>query len=110
MGKKRKASLQIMMANSLGIAFLVVKSLEYGQKIAAGHSISSDGFFTFYWLITGFHFAHVLLGVFILAAVQHAIKRGKIRSDKTEDLEATAVYWHMCDLIWILIFPIFYLL
>jgi len=94
----------------LGIAFLLVKSYEYYHKIELGLTFSYDTFFTCYWLMTGFHFVHVLFGVGLLAYMQSALKKGKYSSDNVSDIEASATYWHMCDLIWILIFPALYLI
>ncbi len=94
----------------LGILFLVIKGFEYYSKIDAGIGFSYDTFFTFYWMMTGFHFIHVLFGIGLLAYMQRAIKNKKYTSKGLFDVESSITYWHMCDLIWILIFPILYLL
>ncbi len=94
----------------LGIVFLVIKGTEFYFKIDSGHGFEYNTFFTLYWLMTGFHFIHVLFGVGLLSYMYIAIKRKKYDSSNYFDVEASAAYWHMCDLIWILIFPILYLL
>jgi nitric oxide reductase NorE protein len=90
-----------------GILFLLLKGVEYYLKIEAGHTLGSNSFFTFYWLLTGFHVIHVLVGLVILLFVQNGLKKGETI---LEDIEAGAAFWHMCDLIWLLLFPIVYLI
>ncbi len=104
------SSTQILLGLSLGLLFLLLKGYEYNQKIEVGIGFEYNTFFTFYWLMTGFHFVHVLFGVGLLAYMYNAVKHKKYDSNNYADAEASAVYWHMCDLIWILIFPILYLI
>jgi nitric oxide reductase NorE protein len=67
--------------------------------------MNHNTFFTFYWLHTGFHVIHVLVGLGILVSFKFTLKKLE-----TEDLEAGAAFWHMCDLIWLLLFPVLYLI
>lgn len=90
-----------------GFLFLMLKGFEYYLKIEAGHTFGSNTFFTFYWLLTGFHVIHVLIGLIILATTKYSLKKKKTL---VEDIEATAAFWHMCDLIWLLLFPVLYLI
>lgn len=89
-------------AGLLGVVFLAVKANEYAIEIARGHSLDEGGFFTLYFLITGFHAAHVVLGLVILGIV--AIW------DDVETVETGTAFWHMVDLIWVIIFPCLYLM
>lgn len=92
-----------------GLLFLVVKSIEYSSKLDAGLGLGHNDFFTFYWMLTLFHVIHVIVGLVILASLFIGTK--KVKSTTTiEDIEASAAFWHMCDLIWLLLFPIIYLL
>lgn len=92
-----------------GIGFIFLKSIEYYQKLEAGFSMSYSPFFMNYWLLTGFHWLHVLVGVVIIFFIRRGIvKKKEIAS--LEDLEAGIAFWHMCDLVWLLLFPILYLL
>ncbi len=90
-----------------GLLFLMLKGFEYYEKIQAGLVLGYDSFFNFYWLLTGFHVIHVLVGLVILLFLKKAI--GKT-SSTLEDVEASAAFWHMCDLIWLLLFPVLYLI
>ena len=103
----KKASLFLKLTMLGGILFLALKSIEYYFKIEAGLTINYNTFFTYYWLLTLFHVIHVIVGLVILLVVGRSIKKNKINM---EDFEASAAFWHMCDLIWLLLFPIIYLI
>jgi len=92
-----------------GLLFLALKGLEYYQKMEAGLTIGFDTFFTFYWMLTLFHVIHVVVGLVILFSVHIALNKKKSNL-KLEDFEASATFWHMCDLIWLLLFPLIYLI
>ena len=94
----------------LGVLFLVLKGVEYSQKIAAGQTTGVNSFFDFYWLLTAFHAAHVVLGLLMLWWAAWKLYR-KIPFDvEGLTLKASGVWWHMCDLVWVFLFPILYLI
>ncbi len=92
-----------------GLLFLALKGFEYYDKIEAGLSIGYNTFFSFYWMLTAFHVIHVLVGLVILWSIFRTLKKDAYKT-KIEDVEASAAFWHMCDLIWLLLFPVIYLL
>lgn len=92
----------LLAAGVLGVVFLIVKSFEYAQKAALGIGIETSPFFTFYYLTTGFHALHVVAGIVILALVAWA--------DSVRNMEVAVSFWHMVDLVWVLLFPVIYLL
>jgi nitric oxide reductase NorE protein len=92
-----------------GLFFLVLKSVEYYHKIESGISLETNMFFSFYWMLTAFHLIHVIMGLVILMWTNYGMT--KENSDTAiEDVEACAAFWHMCDLIWLLLFPVLYLI
>ena len=91
----------VMASMAVGSVFLVIKIIEYAEKLDAGLDIETNTFFTLYYLITGFHFLHVILGLVILAVVTW--------KNSLDNLETGAAFWHMVDLVWVLIFPLVYL-
>ncbi|WP_306754311.1 cytochrome c oxidase subunit 3 [Paracoccus actinidiae] len=101
-GDKRGARRGLMLAALGGMIFLVVKGMEYAHDLSLGIGIDTHPFFTFYFLLTGFHAAHVIAGVAVLALVA-------IRA-RPEPVQAGAMFWHMVDLVWVLILPPIYLL
>jgi nitric oxide reductase NorE protein len=100
-GSSLLARLHLAAASALGIVFLVVKSIEYATEIGRGHGLDEGGFFTLYFLITGFHAAHVIFGIVILAIVAVL--------DELEHIETGCAFWHMVDLIWVVVFTCLYL-
>ncbi|MCK4713049.1 MAG: cytochrome c oxidase subunit 3 [Marinosulfonomonas sp.] len=97
-----RSRLLLASAALLGVVFLVVKGVEFADKAALGISTETHPFFTFYYLLTGFHAAHVVAGIIILGLVGW---RAQPRS-----VEVGVAFWHMVDLVWVLLFPIIYLL
>ncbi len=89
-------------AGLLGTVFLFIKALEYRDKIIHGTAGLNETFITLYFLLTGFHAAHVVLGIIILAVVGW--------KNTLENLETGAAFWHMVDLIWVILFPVVYLM
>lgn len=105
-----QATKYITLSTVLGVLFLVFKSIEYYHKVELGLTLSTNIFYTFYWMVTGFHFIHVIIGIIILLFMRYHIKQKNYNAEDMFDVESSATYWHMCDLIWILIFPVFYLI
>lgn len=108
--KGENARPMILIAMVGGLLFLILKGVEYQGKFASGHVLGYDVFTTYYWLLTVFHVLHVVVGLLLLCVLQRRLRPASKKTLKAEDLEASAVFWHMCDLIWLIIFPIIYLL
>lgn len=108
--KNAKTSLKFLNLTMLfGVCFLILKSVEYYIKLDEGLGLGYNTFLTFYWLLTLFHVIHVLTGLVILMLSYFGIKKKK-ENINIDDFEASAAFWHMCDLIWLLLFPVIYLL
>ncbi len=91
----------LLAAAGLGAMFLALKAQEW-RGLAQEHlSTESHPFFTFYYLLTGFHAAHVVAGIGILALVAARRRRAEI--------EAGVAFWHMVDLVWVMLFAVLYL-
>ena len=101
-------------------AFMVIKYLEWSAKISHGIYPGSEHlrtgkagesvFFSLYYMTTGIHGFHVLIGATLLAWIAIKIRQGRITSDNHIMLENGALYWHLVDLVWIFIFPLYYLI
>ena len=94
----------------LGVAFMVSKALEYGAKIKAGITMLSNDFYMYYFTLTGIHLLHVFAGNILLIVLWNKARARQFRKDHCVVLECGATYWHMVDLLWILLFPLLYLL
>ena len=93
-----------------GGLFLILKSFEYYDKFSAGINLSTNLFYMFYLSLTLFHFFHVILGMIILLAVAIKAQRGGYSASDHIGVESGACYWHMVDLVWIILFPLVYVL
>jgi len=101
-GKRGQARAMLVGAFILGCIFLGIKAMEYAANASSGIGVDSGPFFTFYYLLTGFHAAHVIAGVLLLSLVA-------LHPDPPL-VETCAAFWHMVDLVWVLLFPVIYLL
>jgi nitric oxide reductase NorE protein len=101
-GQTRRLRLLLAVAIGLGAVFLILKGFEYADLWAQGIGTETHAFFTFSYLLTGFHAAHVLAGMLLLALV------GWLGTPRT--VETGAAFWHMVDLVWVLLFPVVYLI
>ena len=105
----KKTAFYLLLTMLGGVLFLVIKTIEYSAKLDAGLTINYNTFFSFYWMLTLFHVIHVIVGLVILVISYFNLKKKKEQTN-LDDFEASAAFWHMCDLIWLLLFPIIYLI
>ncbi|WP_236545315.1 cytochrome c oxidase subunit 3 [Tropicimonas marinistellae] len=101
-GRRAASRLHLGGAMALGVVFLWIKGIEYADKAAQGIGFETHPFFMFYYLLTGFHAAHVAAGILILGLV--AVW------DEAHHIKVAGAFWHMVDLMWVLLFPVVYLL
>ena len=104
------ASKYLKIAMALGVVFMIIKIFEISQKYSEGINLSTNTFFMFYIILVVFHFLHVLLGLVILFNVQQKAKNGGYTASDSRGLESGAVYWHLIDLLWIILFPLIYIM
>lgn len=106
----QKASYYLLAAMGNGAIFLVIKLFELGDKYSSGINLSTNTFFMFYFILTVFHFLHVVLGMIILYNLYINTKAGLYTTQEHRGLESGASYWHMVDLLWIVLFPLLYII
>jgi cytochrome c oxidase subunit III len=118
---KTRSSIALQGATiALGAVFLVIKGIEWGTKIAAGIYPNGgrllampDGeilFFGLYYTMTGLHALHVIIGMGLIAFMIRDTRLGRIDRDHFARLENTGLFWHFVDIVWIYLFPLFYLI
>jgi cytochrome c oxidase subunit III len=118
--KKNLALLFVTLTILLGLAFLVNKYFEWGEHIREhiypGSSVLAlrgHGdvlFYGLYFFMTGLHALHIIIGLVFIGIVTGKIIRDKITWDNYVLLENSGLYWHLVDIIWIFLFPLFYLI
>jgi cytochrome c oxidase subunit 3 len=117
-----RATWLLLAAAALGVLFLVLKGVEYAHHFRDGiypgayyhfAALPGDGakiFFTLYYFMTGLHAVHVIVGVVLLCALAWMTHRGRFTAEWHTPLELGGLYWHLVDVVWIFLWPIFYLL
>ena len=116
----RRSAIFLAATIALGLTFLVVKTFEWSAKFEHGlypgaKFLSSQPhgfilFFGLYFTMTGLHALHVIVGMAVLSFVLNFALRGKITPERINIMENGALYWHLVDIIWIFLYPLFYLI
>lgn len=99
----------LILTSILGLTFLVIKGFEYQHKIHEGLTITSSLFGSFYYTMTGLHALHMIGGLIFNAYILFNGLRGKYNNGHFERVEYAGLYWHFVDLVWVILFPVFYL-
>ncbi|MGA2380079.1 MAG: cytochrome c oxidase subunit 3 family protein [Spirochaetia bacterium] len=120
LNKPRRAALYLAATIGFGFAFLVVKAFEWGAKFqhglyprAAELGTRPHGeilYFGLYFTMTGLHALHVIIGMVVLSVMLAWVLGKKVTQQRSAVLENAGLYWHLVDIIWIFLFPLFYLI
>jgi len=108
-GRGDRASAFFLAALGCGAVFLALKAFEWHHEIGAGRTLNYDHFMTFYFLLTGLHALHLTMGMVLLAILAVVARRGDPGKSQWILLEGGACFWHMVDFLWMIIFPLLYL-
>jgi len=119
-GNRRGSASFLMATIFLGLLFLIIKYAEWTAKIEhgiypnsprlLGRSKGEILFYGLYYSMTGLHGLHVVVGILVLSAMLFLMMKGKINENRFIPLENSGLYWHLVDIIWIFLFPLFYLI
>jgi nitric oxide reductase NorE protein len=93
-----------------GLMFVVSKSIEYFQKFAHGLTPGTNPFYMWYFTLTGIHLAHVVVGASLLTYLWIRSRRGTYDHLHKAVPESVASFWHLVDLLWLVLFPLLYLM
>lgn len=104
----KSAQRHFFLGFGFGLTFLIIKALDFFHKFNEGLLLGKNDFWDFYWLYTGFHFLHLLLGLMILSFVYFKWRKNEIE-DNDFAIRGSTCFWHMCDVIWLFMFPLFFL-
>jgi heme/copper-type cytochrome/quinol oxidase subunit 3 len=105
---RKRTMICLMITIILGMAFLGIKAVEYTQKFEHHLTAHTNLFFSFYFIMTGLHAFHVVVGVILLAIVLWKVSQHSVRVDACV-VENSGLYWHFVDVVWIFLFPLLYL-
>jgi len=121
LGKRKKTAIFLLATVALGLVFLGIKAAEYTHKyhegLIPGAGFALQGaerqqmlFFAFYFVMTGLHAAHMIIGVVVVTIIAFQAWRGRYSPAYYGPVEVTGLYWHFVDIVWIFLFPLLYLL
>jgi len=99
----------LIATNLLGLTFLLIKIFEYQHKIHEGLTITSSLFGSFYFTMTGLHALHLIGGLIFNLYILVMGWKGTYSSQSYQRVEYAGLYWHFVDLVWVILFPVFYL-
>ena len=119
-GKNKKTAWLLLLTLLFGLAFLGLKGLEYSEHISehmlpGAHftpqlSHPVEMYFYLYFVMTGLHSLHVLVGVGVLAFMLLLAWRKRFSAEYHTPMEISGLYWHFVDLVWVFLYPLFYLI
>ncbi len=109
-GNSRQSAHWLLGTIFLGGMFVAVKLWEFNEKFSAGITLETNDFYMFYLTLTFFHLMHVLMGMIILACIVYKLKNGDYSAEEHFGVETGASFWHMVDLLWIILFPLIYII
>jgi nitric oxide reductase NorE protein len=93
-----------------GVAFIIVKVFEYSERIAAQQIPTTNGFYLLYFVLTGLHLFHLIIGLGVLTALFFLARRADLSKHQGAFFEGGACFWHMVDLLWLVLFPLIFLI
>ncbi|OBI19806.1 cytochrome C oxidase subunit III [Mycobacterium sp. E2327] len=92
-----------------GVAFIVVKAFEYSERVAAQQIPTTNSFYLLYFVLTGLHLFHLIIGLGVLTALFLLARRTELSKNQWAFFEGGACFWHMVDLLWLVLFPLIFL-
>lgn len=104
-GQGKKAANLLLATTAGGVCFLAIKSYEWSHEIAAGYTVSANGFWSFYYIAAGIHGVHVIVGMIIMLFVAARARK----NEELQRVELVGLYWHFVDVVWIFLFPLLYI-
>jgi heme/copper-type cytochrome/quinol oxidase subunit 3 len=109
-GNRKKTILWLALTITCGLFFIGMQVYEFSHFVHKGLTMQGNLFGASFYTLTGFHGTHVTIGVVWLLTVFIELLRGKLPPAKALNLELAALYWHFVDVVWIVIFPVVYLM
>jgi nitric oxide reductase NorE protein len=100
----------LLLTIGVGLGFAITKFIEYKAKGAAGIGLTTNEFYTYYFAFTGIHFLHFAIGIGALLMMVFKARSDALDAKFVTWIESVGCYWHMVDLLWIMLFPMLYLL
>jgi nitric oxide reductase NorE protein len=108
-GARHIARLIVTAAMACGGVFIALKVFEYHSLVTDGHGVGANHFYLYYFILTGVHLLHVCVGLAVLTFLLTQTRRHELSDNRMAVIEGGACFWHLVDLLWIVLFPLLYL-
>jgi nitric oxide reductase NorE protein len=108
-GARHIARLAVTAAMVCGGVFVALKVFEYHSLVTDGHGVGANHFYLYYFILTGVHLLHVCVGLVVLTFLLTQTRRHELSDNRMAVIEGGACFWHLVDLLWIVLFPLLYL-
>jgi nitric oxide reductase NorE protein len=108
-GARRTARSAVVAAMACGGVFIALKVFEYHSLVTDGHGVGANHFYLYYFILTGVHLFHVCVGMAVLAFLLTQTRQTDLSETRMAVVEGGACFWHLVDLLWIVLFPLLYL-
>ncbi|MDT5335258.1 MAG: nitric oxide reductase NorE protein [Mycobacterium sp.] len=108
-GARDIARSSVLTAMGCGGIFIALKVFEYHSLVTEGHGVGANHFYLYYFILTGVHLFHVCVGMAVLTFLLAQTRRRELGDTRLAVVEGGACFWHLVDLLWIVLFPLLYL-
>jgi nitric oxide reductase NorE protein len=108
-GARHIARSAVTAAMACGGVFIALKVFEYHSLVTDGHGVGANHFYLYYFILTGVHLLHVCVGMAVLTFLLTQTRRSELSGNRMAVIEGGACFWHLVDLLWIVLFPLLYL-
>jgi nitric oxide reductase NorE protein len=108
-GARSIAARALVISAGCGVLFVALKVTEYVLLANAGHGPGANHFYLYYFILTGLHLLHVCIGILVLVLMLTQTKRTELSANRLAVIEGGGCFWHLVDLLWIVLFPLLYL-
>jgi nitric oxide reductase NorE protein len=108
-GARHIARSAVVVAMACGAIFMALKAFEYHSLVTGGHGVGANHFYLYYFILTGVHLFHVCVGMGVLTFLLTQTRRTELSATRMAVVEGGACFWHLVDLLWIVLFPLLYL-
>jgi cytochrome c oxidase subunit 3 len=120
-GLSRATVVWLLLTMALGLVFLIIKYFEYAEKFThhhvpgasfhfpGPHAAQVQIYFSLYFLMTGLHATHMVIGFGLLSVIAWMAHKGRFSPQWYTPVEMSGLYWHFVDIVWIFLFPLLYL-
>lgn len=108
-GRQQQATRLFTAALACGLGFIAVKVIEWTHLFSEGKSVGSGEYYSYYFMFTGIHALHVFIGLVLLTRLISTSRSAELTDRQVRLTETSGIFWHMVDLLWVVLFALFYL-